>query len=92
MSLLFKNYSVAKLTYLGTRLNEMKSYLGNKKKNNRNSVNKQNTEKERERKITFKRIKKYEIKGTLHFQNKPLYLTNYYFSIGKMKASPFWKN
>ena len=49
MSLLFKNYSIAKLTYLGTRLIEMKSYLGNKKKNNRNSVNKQNTEKERER-------------------------------------------
>ena len=49
MSLLSKNYSTAKLTYLGIRLYEMKSYLGNKKKNNRNSVNKQNTEKERER-------------------------------------------
>ena len=43
MPLLLKNYSIAKLTYLGIRLNEIKSSLGNEKKNNRNGVNDQNT-------------------------------------------------
>ena len=42
MPLLLKNYSIAKLTYLGIRLNEIKSSLGNEKKNNRNGVNNQN--------------------------------------------------
>ena len=43
MPLLLKNYSIAKLTYLGIRLNEIKSSLGNEKKNNGNGVNNQNT-------------------------------------------------
>ena len=45
MSMFFKNYSLAELTYLWIRLNNTKSFLGNTKKTNRNSVNVENAHK-----------------------------------------------
>lgn len=45
MSMFFKNYSLAELTYLSIRLNNTKSFLGNTKKTNRNSVNMENIHK-----------------------------------------------
>lgn len=45
MSMFFKNYSLAELTYLWIRLNNTKSFLGSTKKTNRNSVNMENIHK-----------------------------------------------
>ena len=46
--LLFKNYSLAELTYLQVKLNKTKSFRRNTKKTNSISVNEQNTQKEKD--------------------------------------------
>ena len=45
MSLLFKNYSIVKVTYLLIRFNKAKFFAWNAKNTDRNGVNKQNTHK-----------------------------------------------
>lgn len=62
------NYSVAKPAYLGFTLNEIKTFLGNRKTNSRNTVNNQSTH----RKITLGMIKKDKNKQQAFLLYQPL--------------------